>query len=113
MALTKKTQLEIRRLRAQFPPKVEVSVQRSADGGFVAAVTSMPGVFTQANTLSELLDMVNDAIRCSLKVPQKYGGYMPTYLPPIEMAQALDAYPIQSVERQVTFVLPIRAKADR
>ena len=60
MKLSKKAQLEIQRLRAAFPQQLAAQVARSAEGGFVASVISIPGAQTQADTFSELLDMIND-----------------------------------------------------
>jgi predicted RNase H-like HicB family nuclease len=113
MKLSKKAQLEIQRLRAAFPQQLAVQVARSADGGFVASVISIPGVQTEAESFSELLDMINDAIRTYFEIPAKYLAYMPTYLPSIEMAQQLDAYPVRAVEREITLVLPHGAKGGR
>jgi predicted RNase H-like HicB family nuclease len=106
MKLSKKAQLDIQRLRAAFPKQLAVQVARSADGGFVAAVISIPGAQTQAESFSELLDMINDAIRTFFEIPAKYLAYMPTYLSSIEMAQQLDAYPVREVDREITLVLP-------
>lgn len=113
MTLSKKSQATIEHLRAQFPQKIAVRVTRSEDGGFVAAIVSIPGAITEAESLSELLDMVNDAVRTYFDIPKQYASYMPTYLPPVEMAQYLDAYPVREVEKQVTLSLPRRAKVAR
>jgi predicted RNase H-like HicB family nuclease len=53
---------EIYRLRALFPKEIEVAVNRSEDGGFVATIPAFPGIITEADTFSELIEMVNDAM---------------------------------------------------
>lgn len=113
MTLTKDVQQLIEELRSGFPAKIAVRVTRSRDGGFVASILSIPGAITQADSLSELLDMVNDAVRTYFGVPKKYVSFMPTYLPSAELLRYLDAFPVREVEKQVTLSLPRRAKVAR
>lgn len=85
---------EINRLRALFPQEIEVRVSRSEDGGFIAAVRNFPGVSTEANTFSELIEMVNDALLTYFEIPAQYAPFVVSYLPPIEAAQAAGIYPL-------------------
>lgn len=44
----------------------KVVIERDEDGYFVASVPALPGCFTQAKTLSELMTRVRDAIKLCL-----------------------------------------------
>ncbi|TSC79064.1 MAG: hypothetical protein G01um101429_571 [Parcubacteria group bacterium Gr01-1014_29] len=78
--LTRKETEKVKQLRVLFPREVKVHIRRSQDGGFVAEVLDYPGCITEGDTLSALIDMVNDAIYTMLEIPQKYVSYMPVYL---------------------------------
>ncbi|OHA10202.1 MAG: hypothetical protein A3A44_01235 [Candidatus Sungbacteria bacterium RIFCSPLOWO2_01_FULL_60_25] len=97
--LTVKDKKEIYRLRAFFPGNVGMRVRRSKDGGFSAAVTTFPGVFTEADTFSELIGMVNDAVMTYFEVPRRYVSFMPSYIPPLRAAQAFGAFPMFEKEK--------------
>ncbi|MCR4328681.1 MAG: type II toxin-antitoxin system HicB family antitoxin [Patescibacteria group bacterium] len=77
--ISKKQIVEINRLRGLFPKSIRVRVERSADGGFCAEVKTFPGCVTEANTFSELIEMVNDAVRTYFEVPERLVSYMPIY----------------------------------
>jgi predicted RNase H-like HicB family nuclease len=109
--LTLKEQKEIQRLRGLFPREISAATRRSEDGGFFVHVTDLPGCFTEANTLSELVDMVNDAVQTVLGIPEKYKSYMPSYIPPIQVAQRLDAFPARRAEETVKMKLANREGA--
>jgi predicted RNase H-like HicB family nuclease len=76
-----------------FPHVIRVRVERSKDGGFCAKIITFPGCFTEANTFSELIEMVNDAIKTYFEIPDKYIPFMPNYVPPIRVARKLDIFP--------------------
>ncbi|MDP2629598.1 MAG: hypothetical protein Q8P45_02765 [Candidatus Harrisonbacteria bacterium] len=80
---------------------------RSEDGGFVADVVTLPGVITEAETFSELINMVNDAIITHYEVPEQYRAFLPAYLPPFKAAQDLGLFPVQRVEEEVTLNLAV------
>lgn len=103
--LTTNDKKEIYRLRALFPGNVGVRVRRSKDGGFFAEVTTFPGVLTEADTFSELIGMVNDAVMTYFEVPRRYVSFMPSYIPPLRAAQAFDAFPIFGKEKNVRLEL--------
>ena len=69
--ITKKNIEKIKDLRSKFPAQISAKVSRSEDGGFVAEILSFPGCVTQGETLSELVEMVNDCVKTYLDVPQK------------------------------------------
>lgn len=96
---------KIKALRAKFPARIDVRVLRSEDGGFVAAISTFPGCNTQGDTLSELVEMVNDCVKTYLDIPQKYYSYMPTYLPPVSVAQDLDIFPISRRSHRIKMLL--------
>ncbi|MBI2055412.1 MAG: type II toxin-antitoxin system HicB family antitoxin [Candidatus Sungbacteria bacterium] len=99
--LTAKDKKEIYRLRALFPHKIGVRVRRSGDGGFFAEAVTFPGVFTEADTFSELIEMVNDAVMTYFEVPQKYVSFMPNYIPPLRVAQEFGAFPVIEEEKNL------------
>ena len=103
----------IKDLRAQLPQSVQVSVTRSEDGGFVAAVTSIPGTTTEADTFSELIDMVNDAVLTALNVPEKLRSYFPVYLPPMNAAADLGVFPVRQKDEEMTLRLAVHGGTTR
>lgn len=84
---------EIKAFRAKFPEKIGVLVHPAEEGGFCAEIEDFLGAVTEAETLAELIEMVNDAVATILEVPRKYLPYMPTYLPPVKLAQELGVFP--------------------
>ncbi|MDP3999253.1 MAG: type II toxin-antitoxin system HicB family antitoxin [bacterium] len=99
--ITKIDKEKIKDLRSKFSARISVKISRSEDGGFVAQILSFPGCLTQGDTLSELVEMVNDCVKTYLNVPQKFFQYMPTYLPPVSVAHQLDAFPAPKRSREV------------
>lgn len=91
--LNKKEIQEAYRLQSFFPSEVSVSIKRSEDGGFVAEITTFPGCFTQADSFSELIENVNDAVLTYFEIPEKYLKLMPSYCPPTELACSCGVYP--------------------
>ncbi len=87
---------EILKFGSLFPEEVTVSVRRSEDGGFSAEILSYTKTFTEADTFSELIEMINDALYTYFEVPEKYISYMPTYLPPVNMVSDLMGFPINT-----------------
>lgn len=110
--LLKKDIKEINRLRSLFPSQVNVSVYRSKDGGFCAEVLSFPGCYTEAETLSELIEMVNDAVKTYFDVPEKYISFVPSYIPPLKLAQELDAFPVNTKQHRIELSLAGREKVN-
>ena len=106
MAVLKKQLLEINKLRHLFPKTIGVNVRRSKDGGFIASIKTFPGCATQADSFSELIEMVNDAARTYFEIPKKFLAYMPTYLPPLKVAQKFDQFPIAQKRTQIKLELP-------
>jgi len=96
---------EINKLRELFPSKIAVSVERSDNGDFLATIHTFKGLFTEGRSFSELMEMVNDAVKTYFEIPEKYIPYMPNYVPPLEVAQQLDIFPV--VESKQTFSLPL------
>ncbi len=92
--LTLKEKQQINKFRGLFPDKIVVRVHRSECGKFCAEIITFPGCFTEADTFSGLIEMVNDAVKTYFEIPGKYHSFMPEYLAPVEMAQAFNAFPI-------------------
>lgn len=99
--MDKLSEKQIVKLRSLFPQEITVSVRRSEDGGFSAEILSYPRTFTEAETFSELLEMVNDALYTYFDIPEKYVSFMPTYLPSLEMARDLMGFPIRPTEEKM------------
>lgn len=100
--LTAKDKKKIRELRSFYPDIVKVKVSISKEGGFIAEIFPFD-CGTQAETFSELIEMVNDAIKTYLEVPRKLVKFMPTYIPPVEEAQRFSVYPLPARKRILTF----------
>lgn len=92
LQFTQKEIQKIQHLRNIFPRQIGVRVLRSQDGGFVAEVVDFPGCITEADTFSELIEMVNDAVRAVLEIPKKYASFMPEYLASLKMAQRFNRH---------------------
>lgn len=75
--------------RWRFPEKLEVSLQSSKDGGYVACVKDFPGCITQAENSQEIFEMMHDAIYTYLQIPSRYQPYMPIFFPPEELRKQL------------------------
>ena len=105
MELTVDKNREIYRLRELFPHEVEVRVRRSHDGGFVAEILTFKGLLTDAETFSELIEMINDAVITYFEIPKEYVSYMPNYVPPLAIAQEFGAFPTFDGERNVRLPL--------
>lgn len=59
-----------------IPDQLDFSIEITRDGWFVAECKSLPGLFTQARSEQELLDMVNDAVLTYFGVPKKESDYI-------------------------------------
>ena len=97
---------QINKFRSLFPATINVKVERSRDGGFVARINTFAGCITQADSFSELIEMVNDAIRTYFEVPVELIAYMPTYLPSVHAAQILDVFPVKQQQAEIKWALP-------
>lgn len=96
---------EIHRLRSLFPAEIKVRVRRSEDGGFVAEVATFSGVITEADTFSELIEMINDAVMSYFEVPAKYAPFLANYIPSLEMAQEFGVFPVTEEEKDLKMQL--------
>ncbi len=88
----------LRELAEQFPRQISVRVQRASEGGFVAEVQDFPGCVTQAETLPELIEMVNDAVATVFEVPREYLSHVASYMPPLDLARRLSEWPDEQTE---------------
>lgn len=97
---------EIIKFRRLFPGSIKVHVTRSENGVFCAEVVSYPGVITQGNTFSELIEMVNDAMLTYFEVPEEFASFMPNYMPPLNLARELGVFPVKQISKDVEMKLP-------
>jgi len=85
-----------------FPKEINVTIHRSEDGGFFAKINDFDGCVTEGETLSELIEMINDCVRLYLNVPKKYLQFMPSYIPSIGVAQEFNIFPDDNGIKQKT-----------
>ncbi len=78
-------------LRNKLPAKLEVAFTKSHDGGYVAAVTNLPGCFTEGASFQQLYEMVNAAVYDYLDVPEQYVPFLSSYGPPPEVVAQMEA----------------------
>lgn len=109
MRLSRGDVKKIEELRSLFPAEIEVKVRRSADGGFCVEVLTFPRLITEADTFSELIEMVNDAALSYFEIPEKYSSFVPSYLPPLQIAQEFGVFPVTEKEKKLRMRLAIPA----
>ena len=93
LTLTLEESREVNKLRSLFPSEISVLVEPSKDGGFFAKINTFQGCFTEADTFSELIKSVSDAVATYLEIPKKYLKLMPSYCPPTSLAKDCGIYP--------------------
>lgn len=97
------SQQDVKRIKAYcelFPKIIHVKVI-PCDGSYTIRIKEFPNAITQVNPgLSELIEMISDCVATVLKIPKKYLPCMPKYLPSIELAQAINAFPRPKVVKQ-------------
>ncbi|HET6844941.1 MAG TPA: hypothetical protein VFK06_25140 [Candidatus Angelobacter sp.] len=103
--MDKTTQETVFKLRSLFPQEITVNVRRSEDGGFSAEILSYPNIFTEADTFSELMEMVNDALYTYFDVPEAHVSFMPTYLPPVNFMNDLLGFPVHAEEEKIRLAI--------
>ena len=59
-----------------IPDKLDWTIELTSDGWFVAECKEIPGIYTQAQSKKELLDMVNDAVLTYFGVPKRESDYI-------------------------------------
>ncbi len=91
---------KINKLRSLFPQTIHVNVIPCDDGGYTVIIHDFPGAVTQAKNLADLIYMVSDCVATILEIPGKYLSYMPSYLPSLELAQALNSFPAIRKEKE-------------
>lgn len=106
--LTTKDKNNIRKFHGLFPREIGVLVQRSEDGGFFAEILAFDGkLCTEAQIFSELIEMVNDAVTTYLEIPKKYISFMPSYIPPLKVAQEFGIFPAVKKAKEITLPLAL------
>ncbi len=84
---------KINKYRSLFPQTIHVKVIPCENGEYAVYIQEFPGAITQAKNLADLILMVSDCVACVLEIPNKYLRYMPSYLPSLELARALNSFP--------------------
>ena len=101
--LTKKQEKEVNRLRSLFPDEIQVNVARVEEGGFVAEILTYPGCYTEGETFSELIFMVNDCLYTYFNIPEEYTSYMRDYLPTMSLAERLGIVPTKATLKSIQY----------
>ena len=104
---------EVNKFRSLFPSKISVNVSRTDEGEFLASIDTLHGFITEGNNFSELIEMVNDAVKTYFEIPKKFIPYMPNYVPPIEVAQQLDIFPVRKIAKTIIMPLDTRERTAR
>ena len=99
---------DLLRYQAQFPNVIEVQIEESKDGGYWVKILNLEGCFTQAETVEELFEMVNDAVYTYFDVPEEYILYLPRYFPTEEVRKKLvqcwkKAIPAEFLRKPILF----------
>ncbi len=102
--ITKENIKKINELRSLFPNKITVRVHRSNNGKYCAEVITFTGCFTESDTFSGLIEMVNDAVRTYFEIPEKYLSFMPDYLASIEVAQHFNVFPVLEETKELNLI---------
>ena len=108
--MSKKEIDKILQLRKKFPKKIGVLVCKT-ENYYTAEVVgpkSFKGAFTQANSFSELIAMVNDCVQTVLEISEKYSSEMPQYMPPLSLAQEMNEFPKPTFKESVQFSINLR-----
>src|SRR3989338_9415373 len=75
---------QIKEYRAKLPDRINVSI-KNEDGSFWAKITTSDGqlsnCYTQANSISELVVMINDAVQTHFEIPEEIREKVGFYLP--------------------------------
>ena len=96
--ISKNKLAEIKKLRALFPAEIIVKVSHAEEGGFCAEVHIKNEIlYTDSESISGLIDMINDAIRTYFEIPTEYISQMGEYIPPLYMMQKLGLLPQTTV----------------
>ncbi len=90
--LTKQDIKKIKEYSRLFPKVIHIKVI-PCEGSYTVRIKEFPNAITQADDLADLIVMISDCVATCLKAPQKYLRYMPKYLPSVELAQYLNAFP--------------------
>ena len=107
--VSEKEKNKIKELIKLFPRNIEVKIVQCEEGGFFARIKNFDGCLTQAETLTELIENVNDAVLTCLDVPEKYVKYMPSYMPPTSLFQRFRFWPEQKTKAKEILKFKIAA----
>ncbi|MDD3386789.1 MAG: hypothetical protein PHX92_02605 [Candidatus Pacebacteria bacterium] len=101
--LSSETIKDINKFRSLFPKEISVLVRRGDNDRYCAEITTYEGCFTEGNTFAELTEMINDAVRTYLDIPEEYFQYMPEYFPAISSIKQFGVFPPMNKEIKADF----------
>jgi len=79
--MEKLNQKKVKKYLGLLPKEIKVRVVFSPKQGFTAEVLNFPGCITEADSIADLISMVNHAIATYLELPKEYFclvGYLPS-----------------------------------
>ena len=89
----------------KLPQDLQIEVQASEDGGYVARVMNLPGCFTEGDTFQQLNEMLNAAVYDYFQVPEQYIPYLRSYGPAPEIVSWMAAHGDQLPENSKVLTL--------
>ena len=94
MKFSKKEIQKINHFRNLFPKEINIKIRFCRESAnYTVRILEFPSAVTQAENLDDLITMVSDCVATILNVPKKYLSDMPRYLPSVELAQFMNAFP--------------------
>lgn len=100
LKLTKKDIQKINAFRGLFPKHITIHITPDSGGTYTIRIIEFPNAITEAENLDDLITMVSDCVATVLNIPKKYLPFMPRYLPSIELAQYMNAFPRLTIPRR-------------
>lgn len=73
--ISQKSPYEIKK-KYGIPNKLDWVIEITSDGWFIAECKDIPGIFTQAQSKQDLLDMINDAVLTYYGVPKRESDFI-------------------------------------
>lgn len=73
--ISQKSPYEIKK-KYGIPDKLDWVIEITSDGWFIAECKDIPGIFTQAQSKQDLLDMINDAVLTYYGVPKRESDFI-------------------------------------
>lgn len=106
--MEKLNQKKVKKYLELLPKEIKVRVVFSPKEGFTAEVLDFPGCITEADSIADLISMVNHAIATYLELPKEYSclvGYLPSAEAIKEISRKIKR--LKGKSAQVLFPFPL------